>query len=67
MLNRIPQSPTDEELIEVLSAISIVSLRLAKNLRAATRQEPDECPCQHPMHTCPYLRERRAPHETVRG
>ena len=31
---KIPHFPADEELIETLSAISIVSLRLAKNLQA---------------------------------
>ena len=53
MFEQIPKTPTDEELIEVLSAISIVSLRMAKKLRAETQPETDERPCPYPMKTCP--------------
>ena len=65
MFEQIPKTPTDEELIEVLSAISIVSLRLAKKLRAETQPEPDESPCSYPMQTCPYRQERRRPREAL--
>jgi len=64
-ISKIPKTPTDEELIEVLSAISIVSLRLAKKLRAEARLEDDECPCLYPMQNCPYRQERRRPHEAL--
>ncbi len=65
MFEQIPKTPTDAELIEVLSAISIVSLRLAKKLRAATQPESDENPCSYPVQTCPYRRERRRPREAL--
>ena len=42
MFDQIPMTPTDEELVEVLSAISIVSLRLAKKLQAETEPEQDD-------------------------
>ena len=64
-ISKIPKTPTDEELIEVLSAISIVSLRLAKKLRTEARQEDDECPCLHPTQNCPYRQERRRTHEAL--
>ena len=64
-ISKIPKTPTDEELIEVLSAISIVSLRLAKKLRTEARLEDDECPCFYPMQNCPYRQERRRPHEAL--
>ena len=65
MFEQIPKTPTDEELIEVLSAISIVSLRLAKKLRAETQLETDESPCSYSMQTCPYRQERRRPCEAL--
>ena len=46
----------DEELIDVLSAISIVSLRLAKRLQAAAIREQQE---SHRVYECPLMKERR--------
>ena len=53
-----PQT-ADEELIDVLSAISITSLRLAKRLQAAALREQQkphgyeyECPLRHERRTC---------------
>ena len=65
MFEQIPKTPTDEELIEVLSAISIVSLRLAKKLKAESQPMPEDDPCSYPMQTCPYRQERRRPRETL--
>ena len=56
-----PQT-TDEELIDVLSAISITSLRLAKRLQAAALREQQE---KKRTYECPLIRERRTRREIV--
>ena len=55
----------DEELIDVLSAISIVSLRLAKRLQAAALREQQEARRPHYEYECPLIRERRSHRETL--
>ena len=58
-----PQT-ADEELIDVLSAISITSLRLAKRLQAAALREQQEARRQY-EYECPLIRERRPRHEAL--
>ncbi len=65
MLEQIPKLPTDDELIEVLSAISIVALRLAKKLEAVSHPVKRGTVPQCPRHTCPLYQERRAPREAI--
>ncbi len=56
-----PQT-ADEELIDILSAISIVSLRLAKRLQAAALREQQET---RRKYECPLIRERRLHREAL--
>ena len=65
MFDQIPKTPTDAELIEVLSAISIVALRLAKLLMAAPSRMRLDTPIQASHYTCPLYQKRRASHEIV--
>lgn len=65
MLEQIPKTPTDDELIEVLSAISIVALRLAKKLQAVSQPARRDTAPQCPRHTCPLYQERRKPREAI--
>ena len=58
-----PQT-ADEELIDVLSAISITSLRLAKRLQAAALREQQKTRRQY-EYECPLIRERRPHHEAL--
>lgn len=62
---KVKTQTADEELIDVLSAISIVSLRLAKRLQAAALREQQEAHRQHYEYGCPLIRERRPPREAL--
>ena len=55
--------PDDEEVIGVLNAISIVSSRLARKLRAIAVQEPTP----HKPILCPLWQERMSFYEAIRG
>ena len=69
MPDHVIRGTPDDELIEVLSAISIVTLRLAKKLKRTTRSHPyphDAC-CNSHCATCPFYQERRVTHEAVRS
>ena len=64
MKERQPRPISDEaELIEVLYAISVTSLRLAKRLQARG-QRPADGPMRY---MCPQWQERRGRREAVRG
>lgn len=65
MFDQIPRMPSDDELIEVLSAISIVALRLAKLLEAAPTHSHPDAATRTPRYACPLYQERRASHEAV--
>ena len=65
MFDQIPRTPTDDELIEVLSAISIVALRLAKLLEAAPPRTRSDASTRKPLYACPLYQERRASHEAL--
>lgn len=55
--------PPDEEVIGVLNAISIVSSRLARKLRAIAAQKPTP----HKPIICPLRQERMSSYEAIRG
>lgn len=59
-----PQT-ADEELIDVLSAISITSLRLAKRLQAAALREQQDARRHRYEYDCPLIRERRQRREAL--
>lgn len=64
MKERQPKRVYDEaELIEVLYAISVTSLRLARRLQARAQRPPD----RPTRYVCPLWQERRTRHEAVRG
>ena len=65
MLEKIPVTPTDEELIEVLSAISIVSLRLAKKLDEVSRKNKPYATRKNAGFACPMYEEWRMRNETL--
>ena len=53
----------DEELIDVLSAISITSLRLAKRLQSAAFREQQEARRHPRKYECPLIKARGTHHE----
>ena len=55
----------DEELIDVLSAISITSLRLAKRLQAAALREQQEARRRQYEYECPLVKERMPHREAL--
>ena len=64
MENRQTRPVSDEaELIEVLYAISVTSLRLARRQQARAQRPPDR-PARY---VCPLWQERRTRREAVRG
>ena len=65
MFDQIPRTPSDNELIEVLSAISIVALRLAKLLEEAPHRTRPDASTRKTQYACPLYQERSASHETV--
>lgn len=56
-----PRNHDDRELADVLTAISVVSRRLARKLDSASRRNE-----RRTDYECPYMRERRMHSEALR-